>query len=110
MDIVLEVIDTFVFDYVYAAILPARPAPYDFLSGASNATYGGAAASTWRYQPASKYIGFEPREAAYLSSWQRDNLYRQFISLFLITWYVHNSYERTTSYIFSGVLASSCTL
>jgi lathosterol oxidase len=88
MDIVLEVIDTFVLDKTYAKLLPAGPVPYDLVNGgASNATLN-AHTSTWHYKPASAYIGFEPTEAAYMSAWPRDYLWRQFISLFLITWYV----------------------
>jgi hypothetical protein len=89
MDIVLEVIDTFVLDYVYAALLPAHPAPYDLLNN-GNAT-SPAAVSTWQFKPASAYFNVSPSEAAYMSAWDRGNIYRQFISLFSITWCVLNS-------------------
>lgn len=88
MDIVLELADTYGLDQFYSAIAPASPAPYDLLrDGAANATQQSlAAASTWQYHPASKYISFTPSDAAYGSSLLRDNLYRQGFSLFLLTW------------------------
>ncbi|KAI9746514.1 MAG: c-5 sterol desaturase [Claussenomyces sp. TS43310] len=88
MDIVLEACDTFAFDYAYAKFLPAGPAPYELLSGASNDTTAAtAAASIWQYHPATSYFSLTPSPAAYLSAWPRDNTYRQFISLFFITWF-----------------------
>lgn len=88
MDIILEVCDTFAFDYIYSAILPAKPLPYDLIKeGLSNSTLH-AATSTWKYTPATSYFSFEPRDVAYMSQWQRDNIFRQFISLFFIVWYV----------------------
>src|SRR5271167_1959778 len=89
MDIVLEIIDTFGFDYFYSAILPAGPVPYDLSgNGAGNQTLPRSALSTWQYKPATQYFSLTPHEAAYSSSWNRDNIYRQGLSLFLITWFV----------------------
>ncbi|RDW89329.1 putative c-5 sterol desaturase protein [Coleophoma cylindrospora] len=85
MDIVLEVVDTFGFDYAYAAILPAQPAPYSLKDGASNST-SPALSSPWQYSPSNSIFQLRPREAAYMSAWTRDNPIRQFVSLFLITW------------------------
>jgi lathosterol oxidase len=89
MDIPLECLDTFVFDYLYAAVLPAQPAPHrhSLNDGFSNVSL--ADASPWSYQPASKFLSFRPREVAYMSQLTRDNQYRQLFSLFLITWSVH---------------------
>jgi len=87
MDIVLEVVDTFALDYAYAYLLPAGPAPYDLLSHGVNGTIS-ALASTWEYKPASTYVNFLPSAAAYMSAWPRDYIWRQLLSLFLITWYV----------------------
>ncbi len=85
MDIVLELVDTFALDYVYAAAYPARPAPFDYLhAGGINAT--AQAFSTWQYKPATHFFSVEPSQAAYMSAWPRDNIYRQFLSLFFITW------------------------
>lgn len=87
MDIVLEVVDTFALDYAYAYLLPAGPAPFDLAgSGLKNQTLD-TLASTWIYEPASTYLNFAPSAAAYMSAWPRDYIWRQFISLFAITWY-----------------------
>ncbi|KAI0180435.1 C-5 sterol desaturase [Hypoxylon sp. FL1284] len=81
MDVVLEIADTFVGDYVYAAALPAQQkTPYDFLDS-TNAT-----TSSWKYQPASPYLELEPSKYAYMSAWNRDNVFRQGITLFMVTW------------------------
>ena len=95
MDLVLEGFDTYLFDPVYASLYPVVPK-----SGALNAFDGNASAAgailadsgesrynTWEYKPASQYLSFTPLSWAYESSWQRDDPWRQFISLFVITWY-----------------------
>lgn len=84
MDIPLECFDTYIFDHIYAALLPAQHSTYGLNDGLSNASL--ADSSTWTYQPSSKFVSFEPYDAAYLSQWTRDNIYRQFLSLFIITW------------------------
>jgi lathosterol oxidase len=87
MDIALELCDTFLLDYMYKAILPAQPAPYSLRDGTGNATaLDYRAASKWEFKPASTILSFTPRDAAYMSAWDRDNIYRQMFSLFLITW------------------------
>jgi len=105
MDVVLEVFDTLLFDRLYANVLPISPAvsAFDPISTISaslksydvNATYdrlslaeGSFARSGWQWQPASQYFSMQPSEHAYMSTWDRDNMYRQFVSLYLITWYV----------------------
>lgn len=89
MDIALELCDTFFFDYLYSAILPAQPAPYLLENGFANATVDALkASSTWRYTPASKFLAWTPRDAAWMSQLARDDPYRQFFSLFLIMWCV----------------------
>ena len=88
MDIALEACDTYFFDYVYAALLPAQPAPYNLANVISNSTQVVAKASSpWQYEPATEYFSFTPRDAAYQSQWTRDNTYRQLVSLFFITWW-----------------------
>lgn len=84
MDIVLEVSDTFMFDYMYAWLLPAKL--HDFPEHAQ-ANASGRAFSTWQYQPATSFFSFEPSDAAYMSAWSRDNILRQSLSSFLILWY-----------------------
>lgn len=83
MDVVLEIVDTFIGDYAYAALHPAKSLQGSF-DPTSNATVGHL--STWQYEPATKYLYLEPPEAAYMSAWPRDNIYRQSLSLYLITW------------------------
>lgn len=85
MDVILEITDTFIADYIYALALPAQPAPYNFPeSTLANAT----STAIWQYKPATSHMYLEPSQAAYLSAWPRDNIYRQAISLYMITWYV----------------------
>ncbi|KAL2754669.1 hypothetical protein ACRALDRAFT_2043597 [Sodiomyces alcalophilus JCM 7366] len=84
MDIILEIADTYVADYLYAWFMPARPAPYDLArDDFANGTTG--AFSAWQYKPATHFLYLEPSEAAYMSTWPRDNIYRQAISLYTIT-------------------------
>jgi lathosterol oxidase len=83
MDVVLEMSDRFMFDYMYAWLLPAKL--HDFPEHASaNASYKDF--SSWTYKPATAFVQFEPSEAAYMSVWNRDNIFRQSLSLFLILW------------------------
>jgi len=87
MDIALELCDTYIFDYMYKAILPAQPLAYNLNDGVGNATaFDYRAASKWQFEPASSILSFPPTDAAYMSTLDRDNIYRQAFSLFLITW------------------------
>ncbi|EGO57612.1 hypothetical protein NEUTE1DRAFT_116882 [Neurospora tetrasperma FGSC 2508] len=96
MDVVLEVTDQFMFDYMYAWLLPARPALYDF----PDKTNGTAQSfSSWVYEPATKFFSLEPSQAAYQSIWTRDNIYRQALSLFLILWL----FGLVTYYVFASL-------
>lgn len=92
MDIVLEVADTFIFDYIYSSLLPAAPLAFP----SSNATFSSVKqeptsfalpAATWQYEPATKYFSVQPRQAAFESAWPRDDWRRQLLTLYLITWY-----------------------
>jgi hypothetical protein len=93
MDLVLEGFDTFLFDLLYATVLPARTPGL-----ALNGTYSSlreaptaapyAAPKTWHYEAASEYLSFPPSKYAYMSEWPRDDWRRQLVTLFLITWYV----------------------
>lgn len=88
MDIVLEVLDSYLFDHLYSAILPAKSAPYDLLKdGSVNGTsIPNAQTSTWQYHPATEYFSIQPGPAAYTSQWARDNIFREATTLFLVTW------------------------
>ncbi|KAJ4379243.1 c-5 sterol desaturase [Didymella sp. IMI 355093] len=90
MDIILEIADTFIFDYVYSSLLPASRIPL-----AANATFSSIReeptgfalpAATWQYEPATKYFSIQPSQAAYESAWSRDDWRRQLLTLYLITW------------------------
>jgi len=87
MDVALEICDTFVLDHVYAALHPAAPTPYDFPGFKANHTGAGQTFTSWQYSPSTHLFTLEPSQAAYLSAWPRDNIYRQFISAFALTWY-----------------------
>ncbi|KAK3401183.1 putative C-5 sterol desaturase [Sordaria brevicollis] len=96
MDVVLEVSDQFMFDYMYAWLLPAKPSFYDF-PDKTNAT--AQALSNWVYKPATAFFSLEPSQAAYQSIWARDNIYRQALSLFLILWL----FGLVTYYVFASL-------
>lgn len=99
MDIVLEVIDTFVGDYLYATVHPARLAPYDYPNPPSNETVSQQAFTSWTYKPSTQYISFEPSEYAYMSAWPRDNIYRQALTLFMLI----ESFGLITYFFFAGM-------
>ncbi|KAI9797740.1 MAG: c-5 sterol desaturase [Candelina submexicana] len=93
MDIVLEAFDTFIFDRVYATLVPASPADAQLSLNASRNVAADATFSSvrelptvYQYHAASKYLQFQPSPYAYLSRLPRDNIYRQAITLYLITW------------------------
>ena len=79
MDIVNELYDTFIGDYMFAWLFPASPGSYD-----NSLTTN----TSWQYEPATKYFSIPPSQAAYMSAWPRDNIYRQMVNLFLIAWLV----------------------
>ncbi|KAF1981811.1 C-5 sterol desaturas-like protein [Aulographum hederae CBS 113979] len=90
MDIVLEAFDTYLFDPIYATLLPST-----FYGGKLSALGDRALNSSllqdavpnylYHYKPASEYLSFPPSDYAYMSSLTRDNVIRQAISLYLIT-------------------------
>ncbi len=95
MDIILEVVDTFFLDRVYATLLPASSSQYllQKVSNVATSTFssireGATAAPQYKYiyEPASRLFSFEPTEWAYKSSLPRDDMVRQGISLFAIVW------------------------
>ncbi|KAI1212987.1 C-5 sterol desaturase [Annulohypoxylon truncatum] len=101
MDVVLELTDTFIADYLYALALPAKSIPYDFLDPTTNTTVQDF--SSWEFKTVNPYFHFEPTKYAYMSEWNRDNIYRQFTTLFLVTWifgFVLYFLFATLSYLF----------
>lgn len=88
MDVVLEVFDTFLFDRLYAAALPTS-APHQGANVVKDAT---TTFSSVREHPTAlartnQLFQLEPSQYAYMSQWPRDNIWRQGLSLYLITWY-----------------------
>ncbi|CZS93840.1 probable C-5 sterol desaturase desaturase) [Rhynchosporium agropyri] len=103
MDVGLEFCDTFFFDHVFAKVFPASPPPYSLDVTSNYTTADMKAASPWQYKPATSFWQFAPHDAAYMSAFNRDNLYRQFFSLFLIMWLAGGALYflvSTLSYIF----------
>ncbi|KAF2261190.1 C-5 sterol desaturase [Lojkania enalia] len=88
MDIVLEGLDTYLFDVIYATLLPAQSpiVPGNATTYDSLKSPVGFQPRTWEFIPASEYVSFPPGKYAYMSSWARDDWRRQWLSLFLITW------------------------
>ncbi|KAL2007194.1 hypothetical protein VTN00DRAFT_8632 [Thermoascus crustaceus] len=89
MDIVLEVWDTFLGDRLYATLVPASLSssitfPSDSVFNGTLSFFGQP--DSYVYEPATKFFRLEPSKYAYLSAWPRDNIYRQSVSFFLITW------------------------
>ncbi|KAJ5675904.1 Delta(7)-sterol 5(6)-desaturase [Penicillium macrosclerotiorum] len=89
MDIILEIWDTFIGDHLYSTLLPTSVAasvslPAFINANSSLALFGNG--DSFVYEPATQLFRLEPSQYAYLSAWPRDNMYRQFMSFFLITW------------------------
>jgi Delta7-sterol 5-desaturase len=91
MDIVLEAFNSYGFDRFWATILPASKATFltNMLKEAvPSATFSSMREAPTAFRPASQYLSFEPGRYAYMSALPRDNMWRQGVTLFLITWYV----------------------
>lgn len=101
MDVVLEIADTFMFDRMFASLLPIQSTstfdPISTLTAGfkgyeNDTTFADAtqsaelARSGWQFEPASQYLSVQPSEYAWMSRWDRDNVYRQFVSLYILTW------------------------
>ena len=85
MDIVLELIDTFIADNAYAYFFPIQLGS-SVLPKETVANSSIREISPWKWQPATKLFHVEPSQNAYMSSLTRDNPYRQLVTLYLITW------------------------
>lgn len=105
MDYILETADTFLFDRIWANILPLSPAVsnfdpistiaanfkgYDYqnasFDAASRLSGDFSARSGWQWTPASEHWSFAPGEYAWMSRWDRGNIWRQLATLYAITW------------------------
>jgi len=115
MDVVLEVFDQYLGDRVWAYLLPAFPLAQSVLLPSKsdllqpNGTYSSmrqaatGVSSAYTYHPASQYMSFEPSDFAYMSQWDRNNIWRQAASLFTLTLYVSSLrilFEDTSTDIF----------
>lgn len=78
MDIALEIVDTFIADYIYAHLFP--------IGCPNNTAINLQVTEPWIWQPATKYFHVQPSQAAYMSSLVRDNPYRQFFTLYFTAW------------------------
>jgi len=91
MDIVLEIADTFLFDPLYATLLPTSAPAFAAnatLSSVKEEPTGYASPhATWQYEPSTAYFSVQPSKYAYMSQWPRDDWRRQLLTLYLITWY-----------------------
>jgi lathosterol oxidase len=77
MDVILDVIDTFVFDRLYATILPVSHTGPGYTALENQTTYN---------QHVGVYFPLEPSRWVGASQWKRDHITRQALSLCLITW------------------------
>jgi lathosterol oxidase len=99
MDIVLEVVDRIIFDPIYAYLLPFNP-NYSGLksvfhnqtaSSLGESSLGAPLFNDYVYKPASAYFQVPPGQYAFMTSVQRDDPFRQLLSLYLITWLVQST-------------------
>ncbi|PYI23299.1 sterol delta 5,6-desaturase ERG3 [Aspergillus japonicus CBS 114.51] len=90
MDIALEVWDTFIGDRLYSSLLPLSLSSSITIPGVNTAVNSTlslfGASKPYVYEPATQLFYLEPSKYAYLSAWPRNNIYRQFLSFFLIVW------------------------
>lgn len=88
MDIVLELFDTFLFDRLYATALPVSVAGYGWQqSGSATSTSSSMRELPTPIPSSTQLWKLEPSKYAFMSSWPRDNVWRQSLSLYLVTWY-----------------------
>ena len=90
MDVVLEIFDTFIFDRLYAVLLPTSSITFtrNTVKDAATSTFSSMREMPTALSHASRFLQLEPSHFAYMSAWSRDNIWRQLLSLYLITWYV----------------------
>ncbi|KAI6780681.1 c-5 sterol desaturase [Emericellopsis cladophorae] len=101
MDIVLEVVDHYVADRIYAWALPVRSLSFEVYSDNGNCTI--ERTSNWEYRPSTHLFYLQPAEEAYGSIWSRDNIWRQTFTLFFLGWVfamVNYFFFATLSYVF----------
>ena len=89
MDVVLEIFDTFLFDRFYATIAPTYTTSYTqhAIKNATTFTFASLPEVPTAIARTNQLFHLEPSKYAYMSQLGRDNIYRQGVSLYLITWY-----------------------
>ena len=73
MDVILDVLDTFVLDRFYAWVLPGAAGQEGVADPLLN-------------QHVNLYYPLQPSKWAEASQWKRDNMARQSLTLFLLSW------------------------
>ncbi|KAI4200650.1 MAG: hypothetical protein LQ350_003791 [Teloschistes chrysophthalmus] len=88
MDIVLEIFDTFLFDRLYASAFPALNTANskDGVQFAATSTFSSMRELPTAYHSPTQFWTLEPTKYAFMSEWPRDDIWRQTLSLYLITW------------------------
>ncbi len=87
MDVILQVFDTFLFDRLWAAVYPATSVPYgqNAVKDATS-TFSSMREMPTPIQSATQFFQLAPSRYAHMSQWPRDYVWRQFLTLYLITW------------------------
>ena len=87
MDIVLQVLDTFIFDRFWAFVRPASTsAQIESVKQDPTSTFTSMRELPTPIRPATQFFHFVPSPYAYMSAWPRDNVWRQGLTLYIITW------------------------
>lgn len=117
MDIVLEVFDTFLFDRFWSTLYPASTFHYPKnLPTDATTTFSSMRELPTAIHSSTQFFQLAPSRYAYMSEWPRDNIWRQFFSLYLITWYaspfmsIHTPQSSLTSPLGSSVWCSTSSL
>jgi len=88
MDIVLEVFDTFLFDRFWANVYPLSSWKYiEHVVKDATTTFPSMRELPTPIHASTQFFQLEPSPYAYMSELPRDNVWRQFLTLYLITWY-----------------------
>lgn len=88
MDIVLQIFDTFLFDRFYATFYPASSMEYtENAVKQATSTFSSMREMPTAIHSTTQFFNLAPSQYAYMSQWPRDSAWRQFVSLYLITWY-----------------------
>lgn len=87
MDIILEVFDTFLFDRFWATVYPASSFKYtkNVVKDATS-TFSSMRELPTPIHSSTQFFHLAPSQFAYMSEWPRDNVWRQFFTLYLIIW------------------------